>query len=221
MQLLLVEDDALLGDGIYTGLKRVPYEVDWVKNGESALDALHIKQYDLIILDLGLPHKSGTEVLAEARHNGYIKPILILTAQDSTEQKVAALDAGADDYLVKPFDFAELCARIRALTRRSNDIQQPTIQLDNITLDLAQRSVMSDNKPVTLSRREFELLEILAKAPGKVFSKEQLEQKLYSWTDEVASNAIEVHIHHLRKKLATKAIKTARGVGYYVEKPIH
>lgn len=221
MRILLVEDDALLGDGIYTGLKRVPYEVDWVKNGEVALDALQQRQYDLVILDLGLPHKSGTEVLAEARQNGFIKPVLILTAQDSTEQKVSALDAGADDYLVKPFDFTELCARIRALTRRAVQIQQQVITFDNISINLDEHSVQLDDVDISLSRREFELLEILVCAPGKVFSKTQLEQKLYSWNEEVASNAIEVHIHHLRKKLKTKLIKTSRGVGYYVKKPVH
>jgi len=221
VHILLVEDDALLGDGVFTGLKRVPYEVDWVKNGESALEAIHLRDYDVLILDIGLPKISGIEVLKTARNNGYKNPVLILTAQDALEQKIQGLDAGADDYLIKPFAFDELCARLRALSRRPVITQSDKLSIGNIVIDLMARTIELSGEPQIISRREFDLLLALAKSPGQVFSKTQLEEKLYSWNDEIGSNAIEVHVHHLRKKLGSDIIKNSRGVGYYVEKQIN
>jgi len=218
VRILLVEDDALLGEGLYAGLKRENYSLDWIKNGETALIAMQETAYDAVILDIGLPKMSGLDVLRQARSEGNKLPVLILTARDAVSDRVDGLDAGADDYLVKPFEFSELCARLRALTRRARGLTEQLICYKNIQIDPAAHSVKLDNQQMELSRREFSLLEELLSNVGRVLSKAHLEEKLYSWGDEIGSNTIEVHIHHLRKKFGSELIKTVRGVGYIVAK---
>lgn len=218
MRILLVEDDSLLGDGVCAGLRRENNSVDWVKNGETALSATAETQYDCIILDIGLPKMSGLDVLHNMRESNNDTPVLILTAQDDISDRVKGLDAGADDYLVKPFAFAELYARLRALSRRKRGAASETIQYKNIKIDTTSHTVAYNDLPVLLSRREFSLLVEFITNQGRVLSRQHLEQKLYSWSDEVESNTIEVHIHHLRKKFHTGLIKTVRGIGYIVAK---
>jgi len=218
MRILLVEDDALLGDGLCAGLRREDNAVDWVKNGESALLAVEETDYDCIILDIGLPRMSGLEVLKYMREHNNALPVIILTAQDDIAQRVEGLDAGADDYLVKPFEFAELCARLRALTRRARGKASEIIKYKNIIIDTTAHTVEVDARPVELSRREFSLLVELISNQGRVLSRHQLEHKLYSWGDEIESNTIEVYIHHLRKKFNSDLINTVRGIGYVVAK---
>ena len=218
MRILLVEDDALLGDGVCAGLRRDDNSVDWVKNGETALTAIVQTQYDCVILDIGLPKMSGLDVLQHVRESNNAVPVLILTAQDDISDRVNGLDAGADDYLVKPFEFAELCARLRALTRRTRGKASETIQYKNISINTTAHTAEYDNKPVELSLREYTLLIEMITNQGRVLSRHHLEQKLYSWGDEIESNTIEVYIHHLRKKLYTDLIKTVRGIGYIVAK---
>ncbi len=217
MRLLLVEDDELLGDGVCMGLTQYGYVVDWVKDGQSALQAILLETFDTIVLDIGLPKKSGLEVLKAARAQNITTPVLILTANDLVEDRVKGLDCGADDYLVKPFDLEELSARIRALQRRTFSRTETIISFAGITIDPAARQAYLDNDPLALSRREFALLYKLLESPGKVISKEQLVQTLYGWGDEIDSNALEVHIHNLRKKLGKEFIRTIRGVGYIAE----
>ncbi|MDH5352817.1 MAG: response regulator [Gammaproteobacteria bacterium] len=216
MRLLLVEDDSLLGEGLFAGLGHENYSVDWVKNGETALSAIRETEYDCMILDIGLPKISGLDLLKQIRGQGVTLPVLILTAQDGLSDRVAGLDAGADDYLVKPFELDELCARLRALIRRSRGLPEQRIIYKNIILDPAAHSVTRDEKVIGLSRREFALLEELLSSCGRVLSRAQLEDKLYNWGDEIESNAIEVHIHHLRKYFGADLIKTIRGVGYTI-----
>ncbi len=218
MRILLVEDDSLLGDGVCAGLRRENNSVDWVKNGETALSATAETQYDCIILDIGLPKMSGLDVLHDMRESNNDTPVLILTAQDDISDRVKGLDAGADDYLVKPFAFAELYARLRALSRRKRGAASETIQYKNIKIDTTSHTVAYNDLPVLLSRREFSLLVEFITNQGRVLSRQHLEQKLYSWSDEVESNTIEVHIHHLRKKFHTGLITTVRGIGYIVAK---
>ena len=218
MRILLVEDDALLGDGVFAGLRRENNAVDWVKNGETALSAIAETQYDCVILDIGLPKMGGLDVLRQMRHSNNVTPVIILTAQDDITDRVKGLDAGADDYLVKPFEFAELCARLRALTRRTRGKASEIILYKNINVNTTAHSVEYDGQAVTLSRREFALLIELLTNQGRVLSRQHLEQKLYSWGDEIESNTIEVYIHHLRKKFYTGLIKTIRGIGYTVVK---
>jgi two-component system, OmpR family, response regulator QseB len=219
MRILLVEDDLLLGDGLYTGLSHEGYTVDWLKDGASADQALKQDSFDLIILDLGLPKLSGLDVLQKFRKNRGKTPVLILTAQDSIDYKVKGLNAGADDYLTKPFDLDELCARLRALQRRKADRASSLITHGSLTLDPNTHRVTLDNEDLHLSRREFALLQKLLDNAGIVLSKESLGQTLYGWGEEVDSNALEVHIHNLRKKLGNDFIKTVRGIGYLAEKP--
>ncbi|MFV9615044.1 MAG: response regulator [Gammaproteobacteria bacterium] len=218
MRILLVEDDALLGDGIYAGLRRDDNIVDWVKNGETALLAIAETQFDCIILDIGLPKISGLDVLRHLRASNNSVPVLILTAQATISDRVKGLDAGADDYLVKPFEFAELCARLRALTRRARGKASENIQYKNISINTAAHTVEYNDKTVELSLKEYTLLIEMITNQGRVFSRQHLEQKLYSWGDEIGSNTIEVYIHHLRKKLYSDLIKTVRGIGYIVAK---
>lgn len=219
MRILLVEDDPLLGDGVRAGVAQEGYAVDWVQDGKSALAALEAERYDLVLLDLGLPRMSGLDVLAALRSRGNGVPVLILTARDRVADRVAGLDAGADDYLVKPFDLDELAARVRALARRQAGRAEPVIRHGDIVLDPAAHSVTLGGKPVELSPREFGVLRELLQNAGTVLSKARLEQSLYGWDQELGSNAVEVHIHHLRRKLGTHLIKTLRGIGYTVEKP--
>jgi DNA-binding response OmpR family regulator len=218
VRILLVEDDALLGDGVCAGLRREDNSVDWVKNGEIALSAMTETLYDCIILDIGLPRMNGLEVLQQMRRSNNDTPVLILTAQDDISDRVKGLDAGADDYLVKPFEFTELCARLRALTRRARGMSSEAVQYKDIIIDTVAHTVKYDNQPVLLSRREFSLLFELITNQGRVLSRHHLEQKLYSWGDEIESNTIEVYIHHLRKKLYPELVTTVRGIGYIVAK---
>ena len=216
MRILLVEDDTLLGNGVCAGLRRDDNAIDWVKNGETALSAVLETQYDCIILDIGLPKMSGLDVLKKMRGSNNDTPVLILTAQDELSDRVKGLDAGADDYLVKPFEFAELSARLRALARRTRGKASEIILYSNLKIDTTAHTVEYNNLTVELSRREFALLVELVSNQGRVLSRHHLEQKLYSWGDEIESNTIEVYIHHLRKKLQTDLIKTVRGIGYIV-----
>lgn len=218
MHVLLVEDDELLGDGVRIGLTQFGYVVDWVKDGNMALQVLSAETFDTVVLDLGLPKRSGLEVLKAMRAKNINTPVLILTANDSIDSRVKGLDTGADDYLVKPFDLGELCARIRALHRRTSSRSEPTITHGRISIDPAARAVYVDGEALVLSRREFVLLQKLLENTGRVLSREQLNQALYSWDDEIDSNALEVHIHNLRKKLGFPILRTIRGVGYMVEK---
>jgi len=218
MRLLLVEDDGMIGESVRKGLQQDGFAVDWVQDGRAAELALETTAYDLLLLDLGLPKKSGLEVLASLRRRGATIPILILTARDAVADRVKGLDAGADDYLIKPFDLEELAARIRALLRRQSGRADPVLQVGKLTLDPAAREVTLDGKPVSLSAREFGLLHALIERPGAVLSRAQLEEKLYGWGHEVESNAVEVYIHVLRRKLGVQLIRNVRGVGYMVQK---
>ncbi len=220
MRLLLVEDDALLGDGICEGLRQTGFAVDWLRDGRAAQLALEDQSHALMVLDLGLPRLSGMDLLAWLRGRGSTLPVLILTARDTVQDRVQGLDSGADDYLVKPFDLEELAARIRALLRRQAGRAAPLIRHGALTLDPAAHAVTQDGKPVELSPREFTILEILLENAGRVQSRERLEQSLYGWEGEVESNALEVHIHHLRRKLGSNLIRTLRGVGYVIEKTV-
>ncbi len=217
MRLLLVEDDPLLGDGVRTGLGQEDYTVDWFRDARSAEAVLKSEHYDLMILDLGLPDKSGLEVLKQLRAQGNDLPVLILTARDSVSDRVAGLDNGADDYMIKPFDLDELSARLRALQRRHSGRAQSEIRHGEIVLNPAAHSVTLTGKPVDISPREYALLHLLLENEGMVMSRSRLEDGLYSWDGEVESNAIEVYIHHLRKKLGSTLIRTIRGVGYIID----
>jgi len=218
MRILLVEDDNLLGDGLRTGLIQYGYATDWVKDGLTADRALKTEAFDLVVLDLGLPKLSGIAVLQNLRARGQTTPVLILTARESIEDRVKGLDSGADDYLTKPFDLDELCARLRALQRRFASRAEPLLVYKNITLDPAAHTVAMDNNPVNVSRREFALLHKLLENPGRVLSREHLTQSLYGWGEDVDSNALEVHIHNLRKKFGQTFIHTIRGIGYMIDK---
>lgn len=218
MRLLLVEDDELLGDGLCVGLTQNGYTVDWLKDGASADQALQTEEFEVIVLDLGLPKLSGIEVLQNFRNRGHTTPVIILTARESIEDRIKGLDSGADDYLTKPFDLDELCARLRALQRRFNLRSEPTLSHGNVVLDPAAHTVTLSNEAVSLSRREFALLHKLLENEGRALSRESLTQTLYGWGDEVDSNALEVHIHNLRKKLGQELILTIRGIGYMIDK---
>lgn len=218
MRILLVEDDPQLGDGLSVGLRQAGFAVDWVRDGQSADHALASESFDLLVLDLGLPRLSGMEVLRQTRRRGQQLPVLILTARDATGDKIAGLDAGADDYLVKPIDIDELAARIRALSRRSGGRAIPLLSHGDLLLDPAAHTVTLAGSRVELSAREFSLLQLLLENTGRVLTRSRLEQSLYGWHEEPDSNALEVHIHHLRKKLGTELIRTLRGVGYTIPK---
>ncbi|MDD1509036.1 response regulator [Pseudomonas sp. CNPSo 3701] len=217
MRLLLVEDDIPLGEGLRNGLQAEGYTVDWLYDGASAAHALLSETFDLLVLDLGLPRLSGIQVLQQLRKNGSQLPVLILTARDEPRDRVAGLDAGADDYLAKPFDLNELKARIRALLRRSAGRGQALVEHAGITLNPASQQVQYQGTPVALTPKEYLLLHELLAHPGKVFTRERLVQLLYGWDEEAESNTLEVHISHLRKKLFSELIKTVRGIGYLVE----
>lgn len=218
MRILLVEDDPELGDGLTVGLRQASFAVDWLRDGNSADQALQSESFDLVVLDLGLPRLSGMDVLSRARGRGLTVPILILTARDATGDKVSGLDAGADDYLVKPIDLDELSARIRALTRRSAGRAAPLLTHGELAVDLAAHRVTLAGDEIELSSREYSLLQMLLENAGRVLTRTQLEQSVYGWRDEPDSNALEVHIHHLRKKLGGDLIRTLRGVGYTIPK---
>ena len=218
MRLLLVEDDAMVGDAVREGLRQEGYAVDWVRDGKDAESALTAERYDLVLLDLGLPRRGGLELLAALRAAHDAVPVLIITARDTPPDRVKGLDAGADDYLVKPFDLEELAARVRALLRRAAGRAEPELRCGPVRINPATREVFVDERPVVLSAREFALLEALAERPGIVLSRSQLEDRLYGWGEEVASNAVEVHVHNLRRKLGVDIIRNVRGVGYTLEK---
>ena len=218
MRLLLVEDDTMIGDSVRQGLRQDGFAVDWVQDGETAELALRTTEYALILLDLGLPQKSGLEVLRTLRRTGNPIPVLILTARDAVADRVRGLDDGADDYLVKPFALDELAARIRALLRRHSGRADPLIAYGDLILNPATHQVTWRGQDVALSGREFAVLQALLERPGAVLSRVQLEERLYGWEEEVASNTVEVHIHHLRHKLDPALIRTIRGVGYMVPK---
>jgi DNA-binding response OmpR family regulator len=214
MRILLVEDDALLGDGLRAGLMLDGYGVDWARDGEAARLAWLAEDYDACVLDLGLPRRDGLSVLKEARARGKRTPVLILTARDTTADKVAGLDAGADDYLLKPFELEELRARLRALLRRASGAAAPLLRHGALALDPAARRVTLADAPIALSAREYALLHDLITHKGHIRSRQELESSLYAWGEEVESNTVEVYIHHLRKKIGTDLIRTVRGLGY-------
>lgn len=214
MRILLAEDDPLLGDGLRAGLRQLGFQVDWVRDGDAAERELRAQSYAAAVLDLGLPLKDGMDVLADIRRAGLTLPVLVLTARDAVPDRIRGLDVGADDYVVKPVDLQELAARLRALVRRAHGQPQERLQVQGVVLDPAARSVHRDGVPVALSMREFDLLQLLMLNAGRVLSREHLEQHLYSWGQEVESNAVEVHVHHLRRKLGAELIQTVRGVGY-------
>lgn len=214
MRILLVEDDALLGDGIRAGLLLASYAVDWVRDGETALAALTNHSYDACILDLGLPRKDGIEVLRELRQVKNHTPVIVLTARDTRSDKILGLDSGADHYLTKPFDLAELLAHIRALVRRAGDAPQPVLVHRAVTLDPVSKLATIDGETVALSGREYALLLDFMSHARHIRSRAQLEESLYAWSDEVESNTVEVYIHRLRKKLGADFIQTVRGLGY-------
>lgn len=218
MRILLAEDDKLLGDGICVSLGEAGFAVDWVKDGEEAEIALRTSTYELLVLDLGLPRRSGLEILKAMRQREQDIPVLILTARDTVADRVKGLDTGADDYLIKPFDMDELHARIRALVRRGSGRANPVIKHADIVMDPAAHVVKRAEVIVDISPREFAVLRMLLESRGKVMSRTRLEEGLYSWGDEVESNAVEVYVHHLRRKLGPQLIRTIRGVGYTIDR---
>lgn len=214
MRILLAEDDAMLGDGLRAGLRQLGFQVDWVRDGIAAERELAGGDYTAAVLDLGLPLKDGIEVLRSLRARKNTTPILVLTARDAVPDRIVGLDCGADDYVVKPVDLHELGARLRSLVRRAHGQVQDSLRCGALLIEPAARRVSLDGADIPLSTREFDLLHALMLNAGRVMSREQLEQQMYSWGYEVESNAIEVHIHHLRRKLSADLIQTVRGVGY-------
>ena len=214
MRILIVEDDALLGRGIQAGLNELGFAADWARDGVQADAALAGTEFAAVVLDLGLPRLSGLSLLTKLRGRGQRVPVLVLTARDAIEDRIRGLDTGADDYMTKPFDLHELAARLRALVRRANGNATPIIEAAGIALDPATREVRFRGKPVELSGREFDVLRELMLAAGRVLSRDQIVERVYSAGEDVESNAVEVHIHHLRRKLAPDLIRTLRGVGY-------
>jgi DNA-binding response OmpR family regulator len=216
MRVLLVEDDQMIAQGLQTALRQEGYTIDWMRDGDSAAAALRSSSFDAVLLDLGLPARDGLDVLRELRRRGDATPVLILTARDELKDRVAGLDAGADDYIVKPFDLDEVCARMRSVLRRAAGRGDPYIQHRGIRLDPVTHSVERDGVPVRLSAHEYAVLEALLQRPGAILSRAQLEDRLYGWNEQVESNAVEVYIHGLRRKLGAEAIRTLRGVGYFI-----
>ncbi len=219
MKLLLIEDDPMIGESVEVGLRQAGFTVDWVRDGRAAELALETGHYGLALLDLGLPRKDGMTVLKGLRQRQDSLPVIIITARDAVADRVAGLDAGADDYLVKPFDLDELLARVRALSRRQAGRTENILRVGALSLNPATREVSLAGQPVHLSSRELSLLEALMHKPGAVLSRHELEEQLYGWDEEVSSNAIEVHLHNLRRKLGPEIIRNVRGVGYKVVAP--
>ena len=218
MRLLLVEDDSMIGEAVLDLLRAEHYAVDWVRDGDMADTALRTQDYDLVLLDLGLPKRDGLDVLRALRARRQRMPVLIATARDAVQQRIEGLDTGADDYVLKPYDLHELLARLRALLRRAAGRAEPVYEHQGISINPATREVTAQGQPVQLSAREWAVLEPLLARPGLVLSRAQLEEKLYGWKDEISSNAVEVYIHGLRKKLGAGLIQNVRGVGYMVPK---
>ncbi len=219
MKLLLAEDDPMIGASLVQGLKQAGFAADWVRDGREARSAVHAGGYALLLLDLGLPGLDGVALLRELRRDQIDIPVLVITARDAVTDKIAGLNLGADDYLTKPFDLNELIARIHALLRRLGGRAQNRMCLGGLCLNPLTRETSLDDQPLSLSQREFSLLEALLQKPGAVLSREQLEDRLYGWGEEVASNAVEVHLHNLRRKLGADWIRNVRGVGYKVAEP--
>ncbi len=218
MRVLIVEDDQMIAKGLHTALNQDGYAVDGVSDGRSAAEALRAARFDLVLLDLGLPERDGLQVLRELRHRGDATPVIIVTARDDVQTRIEGLDAGADDYIIKPFDLDEVAARMRSVLRRAAGRGDPCIRHRGITLDPVSHAVERDGEPVVLSAHEFSVLEALLQRPGAVLSRAQLEDRLYGWSEGIESNAIEVYVHGLRRKLGSDAIRTLRGVGYFVPK---
>ena len=217
MRILLVEDDELLGSGLSDALSRAHYAHEWVRDGRAALTAVKTSIFDLIILDLGLPHLDGMEVLKQMRGRQDSTPVLILSARDATRDRVQGLNAGADDYLVKPFDLDELLARVHAIERRRSGVSTNLLRHGSLELDLSAMTVRHEGTLVELQRREFMLLRKLIESPKQILSRAQLEESIYGWHGDVESNTIDVHVHHLRRKLYPEVVKTIRGVGYLID----
>ena len=220
MRVLLVEDDESLGEGIRTALRRAAYAVDWLRDGASALAAIRDGGIDLVVLDLGLPRLDGLEVIKAARREGAAVPILVLSARERPADRALGLDVGADDYLGKPFDTNELLARVRALLRRSGGNAAPLLACGALELDPAALAVRWQGRNVDLPRREFALLRVLMENPGRPVSRESAQQRLFGWDEDVASNALDVHVHHLRRKLPPALIRTVRGIGYVLDEAV-
>ena len=220
MRVLLVEDDESLGEGIRTALRRAAYAVDWLRDGASALAAIRDGGIDLVVLDLGLPRLDGIEVIRAARRAGANVPILVLSARERPADRTLGLDVGADDYLGKPFDTHELLARVRALLRRSAGNAAPLLSCGALELDPATLAVRWQGRNVDLPRREFSLLRVLMENPGRTISRESAQQRVFGWDEDVASNALDVHVHHLRRKLPAALIRTVRGVGYALDETV-
>jgi len=218
MRVLLVEDDAMIAQGLQAGLRQSGFVVDWVADGSAANAALQSESFDLVLLDLGLPKRDGPSVLRDMRARGDQTPVIILTARDETPQRIASLNSGADDYIVKPFDLDEVIARMRSVLRRSAGRADPIIQHGDLRVDPTTRSVHLRGERIALSAHEFAVLEALLQRPGVVLSRTQLEDRLYGWGESIGSNAVEVYIHGLRRKLGSGAIRTVRGVGYFLPK---
>lgn len=218
MRLLLVEDDPMIGEAVQDLLRAEHYAVDWVRDGDAADTALRANAYDLVMLDLGLPKRDGISVLRDLRTRKDRTPVLVATARDAVAQRIEGLDAGADDYVLKPYDLDELLARIRALLRRASGRAEPVYEHKGVSINPSTREASVNGVPVVLSGREWAVLEPLLARPGLVLSRQQLEDKLYGWGDEVSSNAVEVYIHGLRKKLGPDILLNVRGVGYLVPK---
>lgn len=216
MRVLLIEDDRQLGKAIHQGLKQ-EYAADWFRTAEEGIDALAVGKYDVMVLDINLPGMSGLEWLTQLRRNHNALPVLLLTARDTTQERVRGLDSGADDYLVKPFDFDELLARIRALSRRREHYRPQTVSFGELLLDISSKTASRSGKPLTLSQKEFEILRLLIDHAGHCVSKEKIEQNLYGWEDNIGSNTVEVHISSLRRKLGKDLIRTVRNLGYKIE----
>jgi two-component system OmpR family response regulator/two-component system response regulator QseB len=219
MRILLVEDDRMIGESVRSALRQEGYAVDWMRDGRAADAALSSESFDLVLLDLGLPQRDGLDVLRALRDRKNATPVIILTARDAVADRVRGLDAGADDYVVKPFELDELTARMRAVQRRHSGRAQSAVEIEGVRIDPATREVTRHGEPVLLSAREYAVLEALLLRPGAILSRAQIEDRLYGWGEEIESNAVSVYIHQLRRKLGAEFIHNVRGVGYYVGKP--
>ncbi len=218
MRILLVEDDPMIGDAVQAALRQDAYAVDWLKDGRAAETALASERFDLVLLDLGLPGKEGIAVLHGMRQRRDQTPVIVITARDGIDDRIRGLDAGADDYVIKPFDLDELAARIRSALRRGAGLAEPALEVGGVRINPATREVTRDGRPVLLSAREYAIVEALMLRPGAILSRAQLEERMYSWGDEVESNTVEVHIHGIRRKLGAGFIQNVRGVGYFIPK---
>jgi DNA-binding response OmpR family regulator len=218
MRVLLVEDDRMIADGVQTALRQEGHAVDWIRDGDGAVGALQASKFDLVLLDLGLPSRDGLDVLRHMRREGNRTPVIVVTARDDIQDRIGGLDAGADDYIVKPFDLDEMSARMRSVVRRAAGRAEPNIEHRGVSLNTVTRSAERNGEQVRLSAHEYAVLEALLQRPGAVLSRAQLEDRLYGWDEQIESNAVEVYIHGLRRKLGSDFIRTLRGVGYFVPK---